>query len=357
MANTVAYGFLGMERLFNEKLEDVNVQVVLDAIRDSVTEHQRQVTEMNGEMFNITDQYSKRFLQPGSGTLQPLDEWGNPLPTRPQGFYDVGFPIQGGGDAYGANRVSRAYMTVADVNRNILDILSRDSDWVKRHMLAAIFDNTTWTYGDPQHGDLTIQPLANGDSVQYVKRSGIVATDNHYTAQAAAIADGTNPFGGIYDNLNEHPVNSNATIVSYIPTNVKDDVEGLAAFTEVGDPDVLQGANADTIVGRVGRGWGDEVLGKVNKVWIIEAGILPDNYLVNAARGGSAPLWMREHVPAELKGLIQEQHSPDGNVLANRFIRYAGFGAHNRVGASVHFVNAGDTTYDIPAGYNTPLPR
>jgi hypothetical protein len=41
--------------------------------------------------------------------------------------------------------------------------------------------------------------------------------------------------------------------------------------------------------------------------------------------------------------------------LEQRFIRYAGFGAYNRVGAMVYFVEAGDTTYDIPSGYTNPL--
>ena len=39
------------------------------------------------------------------GTLQPLDEWGNPLPVKDEGVYDVAFPIQGGGTAWGDNRV------------------------------------------------------------------------------------------------------------------------------------------------------------------------------------------------------------------------------------------------------------
>jgi len=355
MANTLAYGFVGLESIFAEKLEDVNVQIVMDAITQSVDEHNRQVTAMTGDMFAFTDQYKVRFQQPGSGTLQPLDEWGNPMPVKSAGFYDVAFPIQGGGTAWGDNRVSRALMTVDDVNRLVLDSLQRDADWIKRHMLAAIFDNTTWTYSDPSHGSLTVQPLANGDAVTYVKRSGAVAVDTHHLAQAAAIADATNPFDDIYLDLTEHPVNANGQVVCYVPTSNKAAVEGLAGFVEIGDPDVNEGVNTATISGRIDRGWGDEVIGKVNKCWIVESGILPDNYIVSNVRGAAPPLWARQYTASSLQGLITENHSPDGNMQEQRYIRYLGFGSYNRVGAMVNFIEAGDTTYDIPAGFAQPL--
>ncbi len=356
MANTLAYGFVGLEHLFGQRLETVNVQTINDAIQQSVDEHSRQVTAMTGDMFAFTTEYQVRFTQPGVGTLQPLDEWGIPLPVKSEGSYDVAFPIRGGGTAWGDNRVTRALMTVDEVNRMVLDALQRDSDWVKRHMLAAIFDNTTWTYDDPDKGNLTIQPLANGDAVTYLKRSGAAAVDTHHLAQAAAIADATNPFDDIYLDLIEHPVNAGGQVVCYVPTANKAAVEGLAGFTEIGDPDITPGANTATVNGRMDRGWGDEVIGKVNKCWIVESGILPDNYIVaNVRNGGAPPLWARQYDSPTLQGLIRENHSSNGNLMEERLIRYLGFGSYNRVGAMVYFVGAGDTTYDIPTGYAAPL--
>ena len=98
------------------------------------------------------------------GTLQPLDEWGNPLPVKDEGYYDVAFPIQRGGTAWGTNRESRAMMTVAEAQRFTLGALRRDADWMRRHFLAALFDNTTWTFQDDFKGAFTVQPLANGDA-------------------------------------------------------------------------------------------------------------------------------------------------------------------------------------------------
>lgn len=353
MANTLAYGFVGLEHLFSERLEDVQVEEVDSAIQDSVEEHNRQVEAMAAEIWMPTTDYQVRFKQPGGGTLQPLDEWGNPRPVKEAGFYDVAFPWQGGGTAWGDNRISRALMTVEDVNRHVLESMRRDANWLRRHALAAMFDNATWSFDDPDHGALTIQPLANGDSVEYLKKSGTLATDDHFYAQANAIDDANNPFPTWHTELSEHPGN-NGPYVAYIPTNIKSAVQGLTSYVDVGDPDVNEGADSATIVGRLTRGFGDEVLGKVDKVWVVEWSFLPDNYGIVVDRGSvEPPLKMRE-LPAEsLQGFFRENHSPDGNLRENRFIRYAGFGAHNRVAALAYRI--GNASYAIPAGYDAPL--
>jgi len=339
MANTVAYGFVGLENLFAERVDDSNVSVVRDAIADSVAEHNRQVSGIVGEMVEPTTDYSTRFRVPGSGTLQPLDEYGNPLPVREGGFYDVAFPIQGGGTAWGDNRVTRALMTVDEVNELTLGALRRDADWMKRHILAALLDNVSWTYPDDNHGNLTIQ----------------AETDDHYLAQSAAIDDANNPFPAIHTELTEHVANRDASeIVAYVASDQVSAIENLTGFEQVPDPDVEEGLSNDRLVGTTSRGFGDEVLGKVNKVWIIEWGMLPDGYILAVARGAGEPaLKMREYPAAELQGLFQEEASPDGNLRENRFIRYAGFGAYNRVAAVVQQI--GNATYQIPTGYDAPL--
>lgn len=353
MANTLAYGFVGHEHLADERVSNSNVRIVMDAIDASVAEHNRQATALVAELAARTTEHQVRYKLPGSGTLQPLDEWGNPITVREEGYYDVAFPIQGGGTAWGNNRVSRALMTVGEANRQTLNALQRDGNWVRRHILAALFDNATWTYADEEHGSLTVQPLANGDSVTYLRKNGSTAADTHQYAQAAAIADATNPFDDWYDELAEHPENA-GPFVAYIPTNQKAAVMALAAFEEVPDANVQLGANSNQLVGRLDRGFGDEVLGYVNKVWVVEWGMLPDNYGIVVARGASTPaLQMREYASPALQGLFTENHNPDGNLNEYRFIRYAGFGAYNRVGALAFRI--GNASYAIPSGYDAPL--
>lgn len=353
MANAVAYGFIGLEHLAARRVSDGNMRLVAEAVQASVDEYNRQATAALAELAETTTEYSARYLLPGGGTLQPLDEWGNPMVVRSEGYYDVAFPIQQAGTAWGNNRVTRALMTVEEANRETMSALQRDADWMRRHMLAALFDNTTWTYVDKLKGSLTVQPLANGDTVSYLRKSGVSATDTHYYAQANAISDADNPFDTWHAELNEHPENS-GPYVAYIPSNLKGSIMGLSDFIDAVDTNVNPGALAPTLTGRLDRGFGDTVLGYVNGIWVVEWSILPDNYGIVVARGAQTPtLMMREFDSPALKGLFIENYSPDGNLHEFRFIRMAGFGAYNRVGALAFRI--GNGAYAIPTGYSTPL--
>ena len=353
MANQIAYGFVGMEHLFLERLENVNIKTVSTAIEESVAEHNRQAAAVMAELSAPTQAYQVRFKQRDSYTLQPLDEYGRPKPTRPLGHYDVAFPIQGGGAAYGFNHISAAMATVEDINRLTIEAMAADADWMKRHALAAVFDEASWAFDDEEHGSLTVQPLANGDSVTYVKRSGATATDDHYLAQADAIDASHNPFPTIYDELMEHPVNAAATIVSYIPTALKTSVTGLATFHEIEDMDVTPGNASDVLKGSIDRGFGDRVLGKVDGCWIVEWSLLPSEHMLNVARGTRSPvLNMRQYPAGSLQGFFKKMIT-EGNLESTEFYRFAGFGALNRVGACVYQV--GNATYEIPTDYNAPL--
>lgn len=351
MANSTAYGFVTLKDIFRERVMD-NLEIVQTAVQQSIDEYQRQMDEMLNILVQRTDRYSLRYQLPGSGTLQPLDEHGNPLPVLPSGYYDVAFPIQGAGIAWGDNRVTRALMTVQDANRFTLTVQNADLDWMARHILATVFTNTTWTYTDPDHGSLTVQPLANGDTVTYVRRGGTSSTDTHYLAQANAIDNSNNPFPTLYSELMEHPSND-GPYVAYIPSNLKSAVTGLSTFVEIGDPDIQTGANTDTVVGNLSQGFGDEVLGKSDNMWIVEWSRLPDNYILAVAQGADPIVGMREYPSERLQGLFPEFQNVDGNRYLYKYIRYAGFGVMNRVGAAV--MRIGNASYAIPTGYSAPL--
>lgn len=352
MANQLAYGFVGKEHLLASRLSEVGAETVWGMVKESVDEHNRQIAALLQSFVFSTTLHKERFRLSSSGTLQPLDEYGNPRPVRPGGYFDVAYPIQGGGTAFGVNRVTGNLLTVEEANNLTLERMREDADWMRRHILASVFDNTTWTWDDEEFGNLTIQPLANGDAVTYNKVGGTVAVDTHQLAQASAIDDSHNPFDDIYDELMEHPSNSGPVVV-YVPTNLTTSIEALTAFTEVGDPDLRYGVASTQIGSAFDRGFGDEVLGKVNKCWIVEWRALPDSYMMAHAQGGGAPVGMRQYPAGGLQGLFTENHSPDGNLQESRFIRYAGFGVRNRVAAVVYRV--GNGSYAIPSGYTNPL--
>jgi len=340
-----------------QRVSQVGAEVVFKAVEESATEHTRQINALLASLAERTTLYSERFYLPGAGTLQPLDEWGNPLPVREEGYYDVAYPIQGGGTAWGDNRITRALMQVEEANRYTLESLKRDADWLRRHVMAALFDNVAWTFDDQLHGNITIQPLANNDAVVYTRTGGTTSTDNHYLAQAAAIADAADPFDDIYSELMEHPSNDGPVVV-YVPTDLVSSIEALTAFIEIGDPDLIYGASVtqveadETLLDEI-RGPGDEVHGKVDKCWIVEWRALPDNYMIAHARGGGPVLRMREYEAVALQGFFPERFSPDGNTLVTRMLRYAGFGVVNRIGALAYRI--GNASYGIPTGYDAPL--
>jgi hypothetical protein len=356
-----AYGFVDLASLFAQRVQEVGEQRIYKAVQESAAEYNRVVNGLMSEFAERTLVAQEQIELPGDGSLQPLDENGNPMPVMPSGSYKVAYPIQGGGTAWGTNRVSREMLTVEEANRNTDDALQRDADWMTRHMLAAVFNNATWTYADKVGvngskglGDITIQPLANADAVVYTRKGGAAAaTDTHYLAQAGAIADATNPFPVIKAELMEHPSNGNGRILVYVPANLETSIRGLANFVAVGDTDVSVGANADTLSNIPGTGPGEEVIGKVDGCWIIKWSRLPDNYMI-AKVEGKPFLKMREYPAASIQGFFPESANVDGNHLVTRMIRYAGFGVSDRVAALVYRVSNG--AYAIPTGFEAPLP-
>ena len=144
--------------------------------------------------------------------------------------------------------------------------------------------------------------------------------------------------------------------VAYIPTALKATTMALAAFHVVADANLRRGDGQTGLVGNLGRGFGDRVLGYVEPgIWIVEWSMLPATHGIMVARGALTPaLAMREYDAPELQGLQTENFSPDGNLYEYRFIRAAGFGALNRTAALAFQI--GNAAYQIPAGYATPMP-
>lgn len=363
MANTNDYGFIGLADLASQRVATVGVNRVFTAVQTQAAEYSRVMNAILGNWAERSTVAQEQYELPGSGTLQPLDADGNPLPVLPSGNYQVGFPIQGGGTAWGTNRVTRALLTVEEAQRFTIDAEQRDADWMIRHMLAALLDDTSWTFNDVWPsvagqkglGNVTVYPLANGDATVYGRKSNqAAAVDDHYGAQAADISDAANPFATIRQELIEHPSNMNGNVTAYVASDLTADIEGLAGFVEVDDPQVVYGTNTDRLpyAEFADMGPGDAVLGRVDRVKIVEWGSLPSGYIV-AKVDDKAPLRMRELPAAELQGFFPELHNVDGNHWVNRMLRYAGFAVADRVAAYVYQV--GNATYQIPTGFETPL--
>jgi hypothetical protein len=357
MANQVLYGFHALRDVFKQRVSNVNIQVINQAVDQSLQEHNRQIGALLALLVQSVPKPTLRYKQGGIRRLQPLDQNGRPLPTRSGQSYDVAFPIQMGGDALGQNFVARAKMTVQEVNDQLADMMVADKRWMRDHILAALYTNTTWSYVDDDTdnvGTLTIQPLANGDTVKYLQMVGADAgaVDTHYLAQASSIDDSHNPFTGYYTELTEHPENG-GEVVSLVPTNLISSVEALDNFVPVRDVNVQLGANASQLVGELGVQTPGVIRGYVDKCWISEWRSLPNDYIISTMTEGNRPVGMREDAEPELQGFKRVAEEEDFPYYESIYIRRAGFGGLNRVGAVVGRISNG--AYAIPTNYTAPI--
>jgi len=352
------YGFHNLQDLANTRIVDSAIPMVNTAIEAAVAEHTRQMNAIINLFAAPTIDYKRRYAQIGNARLQPLDQNGRARPIKPSGYYDVAFPIQEAGSAWGANYVTRAKMTIGDAERITSMMLSADFRWLRDHILAALFSNATWTFTDDLYGDLTIQPLAlSSDGVTYGIASGAdtAATDTHQLAQANAIGAGAdNPYPIIYAELMEHQENSGDVIV-FIPTGLKATTVALATFNPVADGNIRPGSGSDVLVGSLSTPVPGTILGyEDSKCWVVEWPSLPAGYMVAVATGGPRPLGMREDPEPELQGFKKVAERNDHPFYESQFLRRAGFGAWNRVGAVVYRI--GNGTYAVPTNYSSPMP-
>ena len=88
-------------------------------------------------------------------------------------------------------------------------------------------------------------------------------------------------------------------------------------------------------------------------MWLAEWKGLPANYLVATMTGGPRPIAMREEPEASLRGFNRVAERNDHPFYESQYLRVAGFGAQNRVGAVIMRVSNG--AYAIPTNYQAPL--
>jgi hypothetical protein len=243
-------------------------------------------------------------------------------------------------------------MTVADVNELVATLLLADIRYVRDYILAALFNNVDYTYLDDAYGSLTVKPLANNDSgYSYLVLNGAEtgANDNHFLAQAAAIAAGTDPIPTMALELTEHPENQGGETIILVPTSNRAAVEALPAFMLIPDAAIELGADSDRLVARLGTPVPGEVFGyhRTAKAWLVEWKMLPADYLIAVSSAGIPPLALREEPESSLQGFRQVAERDDYPYYERQWIRMIGIGVRNRVGAVIQRV--GNGTYAIPS--------
>lgn len=360
---SVIFGQLGLNDTERVWQATQGQGLIFDAVNQYVA---RVNAELQGQIGlfveNTTTNHKERFKLPGGGRLQKLgfDPQGKPAPVRAYGGWDVAYPLEEYGSAVGGSRVGMAYMTVGDLDRHVRTVTIQNAATMRFEILKAIFKNTTTNFVDPMWGTLTVQPLANGDSVTFppVIGSEAEATDTHYLESgyiAANISDTNNPLVTIEAELVEHFGKSqgNDNVAVFINSAQKAKVEDLTDYIELPDNFIIPGLQTATLTGLPARIPATaRVVGRTNGCWVVEWEWIPANYMVGIHLDAPAPLRMRVD-PADtglgsgLQLIAQEMEHPfETSYWSNRF----GIGVANRLNGVVMELGTGGT-YDIPAAY------
>ena len=306
-----------------------------------------------------TSDHKRRYKLPGGGTLQRRGPDGRYGSVKAYGQWDVAFSLEDFGAQVAGNDVDMAYMTVADLDRHIQTVVTQNVGTVRYEMLKRILNNVQTTFVDDKWGSLSIEPLANGDTVTYppVLGSESEATDSHYLESnyaASAISDTNNPFATIRDELEEHfgTQTGGSSILVFVNNAQRAKIEALSDFDAVPFSYIRPGQDTDLPI-NLPAGTPGSLMGTCSGVIIAEWRWIPANYMVGIHLDAPKPLIRRVDDPATglgtgLQLVAEDEEYPfKGSFWRNRF----GFGAGNRLNGVVLELGVGGT-YSIPSGYS-----
>lgn len=306
-----------------------------------------------------TSDHKRRYKLPGGGTLQRRGSDGRYGAVKALGQWDVAFPLEDFGAQIAGNDVDMAYMTVGDLDRHVQTVAAQNVGTVRFEMLKALLNNTQDSFVDDKWGTLSVEPLANGDSVTYppVLGSESEATDSHYLESgyaASGISDTNNPFITIRDELEEHfgTETGGTSILVFVNNAQRAKIEALTDFDSVPFQYLRPGADADLPI-NLPAGLPGALLGTCSGTIIAEWRWVPANYMVGIHLDAPKPLIRRVDDPATGLGtglqLVaeNEEYPFRGSFWRNRF----GFGGGNRLNGVVFELGTGGT-YTIPTGYS-----
>jgi hypothetical protein len=356
---TTIFSHLGVNDTDRGFLSTIGQDVFYGITMDYVRAGNEEIVNMETVFVNEeTELFKERFKLTATGKLQKVRDGAAPARARTVGYWDVAYPLESNQDNLAITRVGLAYMTAMEVQKQIDDVILLDINTRRDEILFSLLNNTARTWTDDSHGNLTVQPLANGDTVVYPPVLGTTteATEDHYLVAGytgANINDTNNPYATIRDELTHHfgRIVGGPSIVSFIHPDQRQVTEALTNFYPVLDRFIKEGADTDVpdsmIPGPgeyIGRTDGNHV-----KVW----DWVPTGYIVSVHLEAPAPLKRRVDpadtgLPRGLTLVNQNFTMPINNwYWDDRF----GFGVGNRLNGVITQLKASGS-YDIPSGYS-----
>lgn len=339
----------------------VDGQTVLDTLNNYVENVNSELDALTGVFVGTeTESHQERAYKPGTGEMAETATGDAGPAVRASGSWTVAYPLRNFAERVIATDVDMAYMTAAELDRHTQTVTTR---WANRHrneILRAFLTNVASTFTDERHGDLSVQPLANGDAVTYppIISSTTEATANHYLVSgyaAADISDTNNPFATMADKLEDHWGQSSegGQILVFINRAQRAKTSALTDFVSRGQANIAYGQDTDLALPEGIRLPGN-LRGVLDEygVWIVQWDRIPAGYMLGLHLGTSAPLARRVD-PADT-GLARGLHmagAEDDVKYPLRGMSYRdrfGYGVRNRLNGVVMQLKASDS-YDVPS--------
>lgn len=307
-----------------------------------------------------TTNFKERYQLGLTGRMQRASEETTGAQVARTGSWDVAYPIWNFHESMALSDVDAAYMTPQELQLHVEGIITRHLNAKRHEILYRVFNNTQDTFTDKRHGTLTIEPLANGDSVVYppVEGSESEAAEDHYLESgyaASAISDTNNPVKTLVEDLVHHGVNRTEDIPCAVMINPAqvDAISALTNFVPYIPGAIARGADTDQ-VNMPSRPLPGKVIGYVRGyAWITVWNWIPSGYMVAVNLEAPQPLKMRVD-PAETNlgggGLVLLPEERNGVLTFNSWRLRFGLGAANRLSCAVMELADG-AGYTIPTAY------
>jgi hypothetical protein len=352
-APTTIAGILGIEDADSTLVNEVGQETVFQAVTEYTSRLNEALNRITGLFVErTTTSWKWTYKLPGNRELQTQGGMARAAEQKFKASYDVALPIFQFGDALGGTFIDMAYMSIADVDRNVLEIRNASRRTLRKEILKALFNNTSLSYDDLKNGTLTVQPLANGDGTYYPPLPGTddLAEATHYAETGyayTAISDTNNPIATHKATLlGRYPDEVDGIV--FIASNMSPYVQGLTNFMEVGDPRIVKGGLADRLTNLPG-GVPGKVIGRCDDMWVSEWADVPSNYSVSIAPSYEKPLQRRVDPPAtglpsELTLIKQSDLFP---LEKSEWMWRFGMGVVNRLNGFVLECGTGGT-YTVP---------
>ena len=354
------FGILGVNDTDYVYLNSLGQAVVYDAANQALADHRADLAaQMAVFVEEETENFKERYKLPGGGKLQRMSGQSQAGTVKAYGSWDVAYPLEDFGAQVASDRIDFAYASVQDLNRHLDTVMLQDINTIRFEILKALFNNAADTFTDARHGSLTIQPLANGDTVVYspVMGSETEATEDHYLQSgytAANISDTNDPYVTIAADLEHHfgMPSGGAPIITFINGAQRAKTEDLTSFTASGDRYVTPGTQTAEVILPDLSVPGRTIERHSSGTWVQEWSWIPENYLLAIWLGAPKPLKRRVH-PLSTglpRGLTLVSESSIYPFTQAHYEDHFGFGVGNRLNGVVMELGT-DGSYGVPAAY------